>query len=75
MLQTQSRFLTIVELVSKALEWDDSLQCPTRDRQTIEIVSDRLLSTVEVNAYTSRYPSYAVVGVHELDYSTAPEEF
>jgi hypothetical protein len=72
---TAPRFLTIVELVSRALTWDDCQNCPVRDRKTVEIVSDRLLSTVELNAYTNRYPAYVVIGVHELDNHTAPDEF
>ena len=72
---TAARYLTIVELVSRALTWDDCQNCPVRDRKTVEIISDRLLSTVELNAYTNRYPAYVVIGVHELDNATAPDEF
>ena len=71
------RYLTRIELVSRQLQWDDCQQCPTRDRQTVEIVSDRLLSTAEVNTLVSlKYGNdYVVVGVYEMDYNAAPAEF
>lgn len=72
---SRPRYLTIVEMVSRALEWDDVQNCPVRDRKTLEINSDRLLSTAELNVWTGRYPDYVVVGVHEIDNHTAPAEF
>lgn len=65
---------TLIDLVSKKMQWDDSLQCPVRDSRSFEIVSSRLLNTLEVNAIVNqRYPGYLVVGVY--DCSDEPEEF
>ena len=75
MLQTQSRFLTIVELISRAIEWDDCQQCPTRDYMNLEIVSDRLLTKEEIDEWASRHPGYMIGGISEIDFDTAAEEF
>jgi hypothetical protein len=77
MLQTQSRFLTIVELISRQLQWDDSQQCTTRDYLNIEVPSDVPLTQAEINQSVKKYVAngYLVTGVSEIDYDAAADWF
>lgn len=75
MLTTKPRFLTIVELISRAIEWDDCQQCPTRDYMNLEIVSDHLLTKAEIDEWVSCHPGFMIGGISEIDYNTTTEEF
>jgi hypothetical protein len=73
---TSPRYLTLVDLVSKKMTWDDVLNAPVRSSKSVELYSDRLLYTAEINSYIAdRYPGYLVVGVYELEYGVEAEEF
>lgn len=69
------RFLTIVELISRRLEWDDCQQCTTRDYLNIEIPSDSPLTQTAIANATKDYPGYMIGGISEIDYNTAADWF
>lgn len=78
MLSTKPRYLTIVEMVSRALEWDDVQNCTVpRDYLNVELTSDSPLSTVEIDQSVKKYIAngYLVTGVSEIDYDTAADWF
>jgi hypothetical protein len=75
---TKPRFLTIVSLVSKTLEWDSIQNCTVpRDCLNVELTSDSPLSTVEVNQSVKKYirNGYLVTGVSEVDFDSAADWF
>lgn len=72
---TTPRYLTIIELISYAQEWDDVLQVPTRDYLNIEVPSDFPLTQPAIAKVAKEHPGYMVGGLTEIDYATAPDEF
>lgn len=72
---TRPRYLTIVELISHAQEWDDYHQCPVRDYLNIESRSDFPLSQAAIAQVAKEHPGYMVGGITEIDLATAPDEF
>lgn len=72
---TKPRFLTIVELISRALEWDDCQQCPSRDYLNVEVPSDFPLTQTAIKEVAQRHPGYMIGGITEIDYNTAADWF
>lgn len=77
MLQTQNRFLTIVELTSRKPNMPESIEAGwlVRDHKNLELYSDRPLSQEQITKAAAKHPAFCVTGITEIDYATAPDEF
>lgn len=73
----KSRYLTIVELTSRKPNMAASIEAGAiiRDYLNLELYSDRPLSHQQITQAAAKHPAFAVTGITEIDYNTAPDEF
>jgi hypothetical protein len=73
---TANQALTIVELVSRKPNMEESIEAGTiiRDYLNLELYSDHPLTHQEISQAAAKHPGFAIVGINEIGLDS-PDEF